>query len=97
MLANGLRSRIDVKLGSIGAVSGEFDLIVVNILANVIQEMLAQDLAQHLRPGGQFIAAGILDTQADDVLRTFAVHSLRLVEKRQEKDWVLLWAERAPD
>ncbi len=97
VLANGLRSRIEVKLGSVGAVSGEFDLIVVNILAHVIQEMLAQDLARHLRPGGPFIAAGILETQADDVLRTFAVHSLQLVEKRQEKDWVLLWAEKAPD
>lgn len=95
--ANGLRSRIEVKLGSLEAVSGPFDLIVVNILAHVIQEMLAQDLARHLRPGGHFIAAGILETQADDVLRTFAVHSLRLVEKRREKDWVLLWAERAPD
>lgn len=92
--ANGLRKRIAVSLGSVGAASGEFDLIVVNILAHVIQGMLAQDLARHLRPGGQFIAAGILDTQADDVLRSFAVHSLRLVEKRQEKDWVLLWAEK---
>lgn len=97
VLANGMRSRIEVKLGSMEAISGEFDLIVVNILAHVIQEMLTRDLARHLRPGGQFIAAGILETQADDVLRTFAVHSLRLVEKRREKDWVLLWAERAPD
>ncbi|MEX2684669.1 MAG: 50S ribosomal protein L11 methyltransferase [Candidatus Sigynarchaeota archaeon] len=97
VLANGMRSRIEVKLGSMEAVSGEFDLIVVNILAHVIQEMLAKDLARHLRPGGQFIAAGILETQADDVLRTFAVHSLRLVEKRREKDWVLLWAEKRPD
>lgn len=97
VLANGMRSRIEVKLGSMDAISGEFDLIVVNILAHVIQEMLTRDLARHLRPGGQFIAAGILETQADDVLRTFAVHSLRLVEKRREKDWVLLWAKRAPD
>ncbi|MGB9594364.1 MAG: 50S ribosomal protein L11 methyltransferase [Anaerolineae bacterium] len=97
VLANGMRNRIDVKLGSVGAVSGEFDLIVVNILAHVIQEMLAQDLARHLRPGGQFIAAGILQTQAEDVLRSFAVHSLRLIEQRQEKDWVLLWAEKVPE
>lgn len=95
VLANGMRNRIDVKLGSVEAVSGEFDLIVVNILAHVIQEMLAQDLARHLRPGGLFIAAGILQTQADDLERSFAVHSLRLVEKRQDKDWVLLWAEKA--
>ncbi|MBC7259405.1 MAG: 50S ribosomal protein L11 methyltransferase [Chloroflexi bacterium] len=95
VLANGMRNRIDVRLGSVEAVSGEFDLIVVNILAHVIQEMLAQDLARHLRPGGPFIAAGILQTQADDLERSFAVHSLRLVEKRQDKDWVLLWAEKA--
>ncbi|GAB4414201.1 MAG: 50S ribosomal protein L11 methyltransferase [Anaerolineales bacterium] len=94
--ANGLRNRIAVGLGSVNAVSGEFDLMVVNILANVIQAMLAQDLTQHLRPGGHFIAAGILDTQADDVLRSFAAHSLRLIEKRQEKDWVLLWAKKVP-
>lgn len=97
VLANGLRNRVEVTLGSLEAVSGEFDLMVVNILAHVIQDMLAHDLAQHLRPGGHFIAAGILDTQADDVLRSFAVHSLRLVEKRQEKDWVLLWAAKSPE
>lgn len=94
VLANGLRSRVGVKEGSLSAVKGAFDLIVVNILANIILDMLAQDLAAHLRPGGQIIAAGILDTQADDIARAMGVHGLQLVDKRQEKDWVMLRAEK---
>jgi ribosomal protein L11 methyltransferase len=94
VLANGLRNRIDVKEGSLSAVAESFDLIVVNILANVILEMLTQDLAARLRPGGQIIAAGILDTQSDDVVKAMSFQGLRLVETRQEKDWVMLRAEK---
>lgn len=92
--ANELRNRIDVKEGSLSAVAGQFDLIVVNILAHIILDMLAQDMAAHLNPGGQIIAAGILDTQADEIVKAFGVQGLRLVDRRQDKDWVMLRAEK---
>lgn len=93
-LANELRNHIDVKEGSLATVAGQFDLIVVNILAHIILDMLSHDMAERLKPGGQIVAAGILDTQAAEIMRVLEVHGLRLVDKRQEKDWVMLRAEK---
>ena len=92
--ANGFRNRIDVEEGSLSAVKGQFDLIVVNILEHIILDMLAHDMAACLKPGGQIIAAGILDTQADEVVKAFGVQGLRLVDRQQDKDWVMLRAEK---
>jgi len=94
VLANGLRNVVDVREGSLSQARGHFDLVVVNILANIITTMLSQGLAERLIPGGQMIAAGILDTQADDVARVLNAQGLTLSEKRQEKDWVMLRAEK---
>ena len=92
--ANGLRNCIDVEEGSLSTVKGQFDLIVVNILAHIILDMLAHDMVARLKPGGQIIAAGILDTQADEVVNAFGIQGLRLVDRQQDKDWVMLRAEK---
>ncbi len=93
---NGFRGVIDVRQGSLPEVSGTYHLIVINILARVIRDMLWEGLASHLRPVGQIIAAGILETQADGVKQAFRAEGLRVVSELREKDWVMLRAETAP-
>ncbi len=66
-----------------------FDLICVNILAEVIAEM-APSLAPAVHPGGIVIASGILDYKADDVEDAFRTVGIRVVEKKREDDWVAL-------
>lgn len=94
VLANGFRGIVDVRLGSLADVQGAFDIVVVNILAPVILDMLSSGLSSRVRPGGQVIAAGILDAQADDVLRALEARGLRPVDRLLEKDWVMLRAEK---
>jgi ribosomal protein L11 methyltransferase len=52
------------------AARAPFDLIVANILAGPLID-LAPDFAKALAPGGTIILAGLLDTQADAVARTY--------------------------
>ncbi len=41
----------------------QFDLLLINILAEVIVSLVDEGLLQHLKPGGRFIAAGIVEDQ----------------------------------
>jgi ribosomal protein L11 methyltransferase len=47
------------------------DILVANILANPLR-VLAPLLAAHTRPGGSLVLAGILDPQADEIIRIYA-------------------------
>jgi ribosomal protein L11 methyltransferase len=52
------------------AARAPFDLIIANVLAGPLVA-LAEDFARSLAPGGAVILAGLLDTQADAVLRAY--------------------------
>ena len=54
-----------------------FDLIIANILAGPLIE-LAPDFAKCIVPGGTIILAGLLDTQADAVIGSYAERGLTL-------------------
>lgn len=71
---------------------GEFDLVVVNILAPVIISM-APALAARLARCGFLIAAGLIESQEADVRRNFAAQGLQIVDRAQEQDWVCLVAQ----
>jgi ribosomal protein L11 methyltransferase len=73
--------------------TGEFDLVVVNILAPVIMGM-APALAARLARCGFLIAAGLIESQEREVRRDFVAQGLQIVERAQEQDWVCLVAHR---
>ncbi|HEU5067668.1 MAG TPA: 50S ribosomal protein L11 methyltransferase [Sphingomicrobium sp.] len=69
-----------------------FDLIIANILAGPLIE-LAADFANALAPGGTVILAGLLDTQADAVVRAYEERGLTLRD-RGFGEWPVLVCER---
>jgi ribosomal protein L11 methyltransferase len=73
--------------------SGQFDLVLVNILAKVIISM-APSLAARLSPGGHLIAAGLIESQEGEVMTAFQSADLQAVDRSQEQDWVCLVAQR---
>lgn len=81
----------DTGLGVLG--SGQFDLILINILASVIVSV-APELATKLKATGKVIAAGLIETQERDVVEAFRAAGLFTVERTQEKDWVALVTQR---
>ena len=88
--ANGVLEVVQVKRGSLDAATAEYDLVLVNILAPVIVEMLREGLVKRLRPGGKVIATGIIAEQEGDVLAAMEEAGLALTERLRRDDWVCL-------
>jgi len=72
------------------------DLVVANIVANTIIE-LAASIAPRLKPGGIFIASGIVEEHHDSVRDALAAVGLTHLETKSEDIWVCLVCRRDPD
>lgn len=94
--ANGVLPRIETGLGSVAEVrEGRFSLrqaplVLANILAPVIIRLFEAGLADLVTPGGKLVLSGILDTQAQDVIRAAEARGLQKVDQRQINDWVAI-------
>ena len=74
------------------AARAPFDLIIANILAGPLIE-LAPDFGRALAPRGTIILAGLLDSQADAVVRAYEASGCRLAQ-RGFGEWPVLVCER---
>jgi ribosomal protein L11 methyltransferase len=92
--ANGVQAVVGIERGSLAEVSGDYDLVVVNILAKVIIEMMQGGLVGMMCPGGKLIAAGIIADQEAEVVAAMEQKGLALTGRQQIEDWVCLMAER---
>ncbi|MCJ7512696.1 MAG: 50S ribosomal protein L11 methyltransferase [Anaerolineales bacterium] len=91
---NGLADVVDTEQGSLSELTAPrtpplplADLLLANILAPVLVELLAAGLAQQVIPGGIVILSGILDEQLPEVLNQAEAVGLRPVEVLQAQDW----------
>ncbi|HEX7588369.1 MAG TPA: 50S ribosomal protein L11 methyltransferase [Anaerolineae bacterium] len=92
---NHVESIVRVERGSItNKEQSQFDLVCINILAEVICE-LAPAVAAALKPGGTVIASGILDFKADTVTDALREVEIETIEKKQEEDWVTLVGKKS--
>jgi ribosomal protein L11 methyltransferase len=95
LVTNGVQGVVSVMEGSLQDVSKSYDLVVVNILAKVIVEMMQEGLATRLHPGGRLITAGIIADQTSEVIAALERGGLTAIERQQREDWVCLVASRA--
>lgn len=75
--------------------SGPYDLVIANIIATVIIQLLP-GLRAALKPDGRLIVSGIIDPKAADVLQAAADQGFRLLEACSRGDWHAYLLE-APD
>jgi ribosomal protein L11 methyltransferase len=82
---------VRIEQGSLDAEKqrDQFDVVCINILAEVICE-LAPAIASALKSPGIVIASGILDYKADTVVEALNAVGIDIIEKKQEDDWVAL-------
>ena len=92
--ANGVEEVIAVEQGSLERVSGDFGLMVVNILAETIVELVEGGLMEYLKPAGLLIAAGIIGEREAMVTTALKGQRITLIERLQEKDWITLVGRR---
>lgn len=70
--ANAANNRVSASFtDSSQAISGQFDIVVANILANPLRA-LAPAICGHVRAGGQLALSGILDEQAEELIAFYA-------------------------
>ncbi len=94
IVVNGMEDRVHIlDLNAFDLLAQDCDLVVANILAGTIIE-LAPALAPRLKPGGTFIASGIVTEYHDAVRDAMAEAGMRYVETRGEDIWVCLVFEK---
>jgi ribosomal protein L11 methyltransferase len=101
---NGLESQIQLEVGSLpqvdaalrGRPGGKADLLLANILAPTIIQMLHDGLGEMIARSGRLILSGILDWQAAEVGAAAREHGLDPVESLAQDDWRALVYRKAP-
>ena len=73
--------------------TGEYDIVVANILADVIIPM-APVIPARLKKGGYFITSGIIDFKENDVKSAIEAAGLRIVEINHQGEWVNITARK---
>ncbi|MDR1062069.1 MAG: 50S ribosomal protein L11 methyltransferase [Clostridiales bacterium] len=92
---NGAGDRAAFAEGDLaGSVSGAFDVVLANIVADTIIRLMP-DLGRCLAPGGTFVCSGIVCGREGDVLAALGAHGLAAVETLREDAWVAIAAKRA--
>lgn len=68
-------------------VSGTFDIIAANIVADIIV-VLCKDVKKYLKPDGIFITSGIIEPRENDVLEAFASNGLEVIARHESGGWL---------
>ena len=78
---------VTIKHGSLDSLSGKADIIIANIIADVILSLLP-DVVTKLKENGLFIASGIIDERAKEVLEKAGEYGFNLQFEDREAEWV---------
>lgn len=90
---NGVGNITEFSEGSIDAVSGKFDVICANIVADVII-MLASDIKDHLKDGAPVICSGIIEGRQQEVIDALKGVGLKIGKKTVSENWHAILARR---
>lgn len=91
---NNVGGMVRVAHGSLTGITECYDLVMVNIVARVIEDLVREGLVTRLRPGGKMVTAGIVADQEPAVAAALNQGGFILAGRRQENDWVSLLAKR---
>lgn len=91
---NHLTKRITVEVGSlpellakVEEINHKADLLVANITASVLENMIIAGLVRAVKDGGIVILSGLLAPQTESLSAICDLHGLAHIETRGEEDW----------
>ncbi|MFA1711601.1 50S ribosomal protein L11 methyltransferase [Peribacillus frigoritolerans] len=91
---NNVQDKVSVSQGNLlDGVNEQADIVVANILAEVIMRF-TDDVAKVVKPGGYFIASGIIQTKKQDVKESIIASGFTVEETILMEDWVAIIAKR---
>ena len=80
--------RLNIYHGDlVDKISGKYDIIAANIVADVIIRLCAT-VKNYMKESGLFIVSGIVDVREQDVLDAFGQTGLEVVERLTDGGWV---------
>ena len=88
---NAQANGVMLNAGLPGAVSGQYDTVLANILATPLK-MLAPLLWSCVTPGGHLVLSGILAQQAEELMVAYAPYC-ELIVTDQEDGWILMTSQ----
>lgn len=71
----------------------EADIVVANILANIILQLIP-DAMRVLKAGGYFISSGIIAEQKDEMVQALEEVGFKIRQINQMKDWLVIIAQK---
>lgn len=90
---NDVESKFEAKVGDLDEnVSGQFDVVVANIVADVLIR-LNEKVSKYLVPGGVYILSGIIDEREQDVIESIP-KDFKILEHKFNNGWVALKLKR---
>ena len=69
-------------------VSGKFNIVVANIVADIIIQFNTQ-VGDFLTDDGYYITGGIIESREGDVLASFEENGFRVLERRENNGWLV--------
>ena len=100
---NSVEALVQVELGSLTQLrahpavqQGELELLVANIYAGALEQLLSQGMGDCVAPAGIVVLSGILEEQAEPLVASATAGGLALQETRSDGDWRTLILERKP-
>ena len=73
-----------------------YDLLLANILAHVLTEMIDKELVTAIRPGGLIIMSGILSEQLPPILKKLELVGMTILKVIEEESWTVVVAKKLP-
>lgn len=75
-------------------VSGKYNVIVANIVADIIIEF-NKSVADYLTDDGIYITGGIIESREDEVLFSFDQNGFEVINRFEEKGWLVFVTKKA--
>ena len=89
---NDVEDIVEVKKGNLlDVVEGKANIIVSNIIAEIIVEMI-NDLKSHLEDKGIFITSGIIEDKIPMVEKALIDNGFKILEVSKKNEWALIIA-----
>ena len=93
--ANGLSGRISCRQGALQDALTAYDLIVMNIVAEVVSAEAGR-VGAYLQPDGLFICSGIVDYKAAAVRACLLQAEWLIIEEAQREEWSAFVCKKKP-
>lgn len=89
-ILNNVEDKIEIYTANLlDVVNGKADIIISNIIAEIITEMVP-DLKEHLEDDGLFISSGIIAEKIYMVENALIENGFEIIEKREKNGWTLV-------